>query len=276
VYDPSVFDPKYNWLWNTGAGLTLYPAIATWVAEHNPKLKTYVVACPDRMDGKIAGEIHTVYARAGGLKAFDPIYYPPSATDLSAIGTQIKQLNPDILDVHGGGPPMDATVLKAAYGAGWRGQAVASATAPGSVMMGIAGPDATEGMLGIGWSFEFDPPATALGKEWRADYIAKFGKFEDTEPVLAYTYFCLKEALKKAGSIENTKVKAVLDAGFTFESPLGTSQRVNRPLSNNLRMVDHTAGNVPVKQIKQGKIVQIDFLTLEQSVKYYYQVYGKK
>ena len=142
-------------------------------------------------------------------------------------------------------------------------------------MMGIAGPEIAEGMIGIAWPFEFNPPSTEMGKQWRADYIEKYGKFEDTEPVLSYTYFNLIEALRRAGSIENTKVKAALDAGFTVETPLGTVQRVNRPQANNLRMVDMTAGNLPMKQIKNGKVVQIDFMTLEQSVRYYNAVYVK-
>jgi branched-chain amino acid transport system substrate-binding protein len=278
VYESTVFDPKWDWVWNAGAGLTIYPALAMWCAEKYPNLKTYVIACPDRMDGRIAGATHAMYAKAGGLKVLQEIYYPPTSTDLSAIGTQIKQLNPDILDVHGGGPPMDATIMKAAFQSGWHGTVLASATAPGSVMMGIAGPDAAEGMIGIAWPFEsfLDPPATDMAKKFKADFIAKYGKFEDTEPVIAYIYYNLIDAIKKADSIDKNKVKAAFDAGFSGECPLGNYQRVPRPLENNMRMVDMTGGNLVTKQIKNGKVVSTGFLTLEDSVRYYNAVYGKK
>jgi hypothetical protein len=152
---------------------------------------------------------------------------------------------------------------------------VASSTAPGSAMMGIAGPDATEGMIGVAWPFEFDPASTPLGQQWRTDYISKYGNFEDTEPVIAYIWFNMLEALKRAGSIDNNKIKQAFDAGFTLETPMGTIQRMPRPKDGNNRMIDMTAGNLPMKQIKNGKVVQIDFMTLEQSVRYYNAVYGK-
>jgi len=155
--------------------------VIAYVAKKFPDKKTFIEVLPDRKDGRAFGELHEMIAKNLGLTPLGNLYYAPDATDLSAIGTKIKQLNPGLLSAHGGGPQSDSMAFKAAYAAGYRGQLLGPATIPGGTMIAIAGADAIEGLISIGWPAEFDPATTEYARKWKADYIAKFGKWDFPE-----------------------------------------------------------------------------------------------
>jgi branched-chain amino acid transport system substrate-binding protein len=276
TYDASNLDPTLNWEWSGAAGSSTYPAVIPLLAKRVPDKKTFQGVFPDRFDGHLVADQHARAAKSAGLTVLEPIFYPPEATDLSAVGTKIKQLNPDILDSYGGGPPLDAGVIKAAHAAGWKGQSFGCSTVPGMVIMGIAGPEAAEGMLAIGWPTEFDPATTQMAKEFKADYIAKYGKWDDPEIVVAQELWVLLNAMQKAGSIDPEKMKPVLDSGMTFESPCGQGQMIPRPDLGNNRTVDCVTGNLPIKKITGGKVVQLETVSLQEMLGIVNKMYGIK
>jgi branched-chain amino acid transport system substrate-binding protein len=273
----AIFDKSLNYTYKGGPGDTNFPGLLAYAANKYPSKKTFMAVLPDRIDGRDFGKSYeTVYAPNLGLKVLDIEFYPPSASDLSAVGTKIKQLNPDLLLVTGAGPPGDSLVIKAAYGAGYRGQILGPATIPGAVMVGICGPEPLEGFLSLAWAMEFEPALSDIGKKFKADYTAKFGKWNDPEVVAANEWYMLKGGFQKAGSVDVDKVKAAFDAQLVYPSICGTSKTIPRPDLGISRGIDTVNGDVPVKVIKGGNVQLLEVLSLDQSLKLVSQMYGWK
>jgi branched-chain amino acid transport system substrate-binding protein len=274
--DDDLFNPKHEWVWGAGAGYSTFPGTIGWAAKIFPNLKTYQGVFPDRRDGHIAAQVFVRFAKAAGLTPFEDLYYPATSTDLSAIGTKVLTMNPDFLVAFQGGPALDAAVMKAAHSAGWKKQLIGAATMPGSLLLGIAGAEGVEGLVGLGWPAEFDPATTAEGKEFKAAYTAKLGKWDDPEIVTSVTWFTLKGAFQQAGSTDPVKVKAMLDGGMKpVLSPHGTIIRMPRPDMNNPKLVSVCIGNLPTKQIKGGQIKYFDTITVDQAIQIHQAAYGK-
>ncbi len=262
----ALYDPKLQYVWKGTINDTNFPAVITYAAQKFPNLKKWVGVFPDDEQGHGYGVKHAEVAKNSGLTVLESVYYPTTATDLSAVGTRIKTLNPDFVSPHGGGPQKDSLALKAAYDAGWRGQPIGPATIPGQTMIGIAGAAPVEGMVSIGWPAEFEPAPYPLAAQFKADYKAKFGKWDDPEVVGVPPWYALKAALQKAGAPDPEKVKAVLDNGLKFESIHGLGQMIPRQDKGISRTVDMVFGDMPVKQMVGGQVKQIDTWTLEKVI----------
>jgi branched-chain amino acid transport system substrate-binding protein len=274
-YDVETHDAKLKWVVGGSNAVTTYPAFINWTAEHFPNVKTMVGCYPDRHDGRLTGELQEKRnAPVAGLKVLEQIYYPPGATDLSAVGTRIKTLNPDMLVAFGGGPPLDAGIMKAAYSAGWKGLVCGNATMPASVIMAIAGPEAVEGGSFLAWPAEFDPSTTPEAAQYKADYIAKYGKWDDPEYTECIAWYGLMGGLKGANSVDKSKVMEALFKGYQIVTPQGTLVRIPRMDLNQPKFTDAIYCNLPAKTIKGGKIIKLDTVTVEQQIKYMKAIFG--
>ncbi|MFX0046162.1 MAG: hypothetical protein ACFE8Z_09960 [Candidatus Hermodarchaeota archaeon] len=88
--------------------------------------------------------------------------------------------------------------------------------------MGIAGPEALEGYISIGWPEEFEPAITDIAKQFKADYIAKYGECNYPEIVTANEWWILKAALQEAGSVDVEKGEEISRhiLGFMRRTPV--------------------------------------------------------
>jgi ABC-type branched-subunit amino acid transport system substrate-binding protein len=183
-------------------------------------------------------------------------------------------LNPDLIISYGGGPVTDAGVLKAAYAAGWRGAKFALGTGAASQLMGITGPEAAEGVVGLAYPAEFEPATSPEGREFKAAYIAKYGKWTDPSIILSSCWWILKGALLQAGSVDPEKVRAALDNGKPVVCPIGTMQQFARTDQGATRTNSAVHGNLPIKQIQGGKVVQIGTTNLQEQLDIMKAVWG--
>ncbi|MFX0046392.1 MAG: ABC transporter substrate-binding protein, partial [Candidatus Hermodarchaeota archaeon] len=253
-----------------------FPAFIPWVAREFPDKKTYLCVAPDRDDGRMLAEINELMAEAAGMQVIPSIYYPPDAVDLSAVGTKVKTLNPDIFEPYGGGPMADSAVMKATHAAGYRGQIISGATIPGQVILGIAGAEPAEGFISLGWPQEFDLAPNELAQPFKADYIAKFGKWDDPETVVITCWWILKDAMMKADSTDPDKIAEVIASGLKHTSPNGNGQMVNRPDLGQNRTVMSCIGDVPIKKITGGQVVQIGEFKLKDVLDFVNKTFGSK
>jgi branched-chain amino acid transport system substrate-binding protein len=268
-----VFDPSYQWTWQCGIGVTNFLMTIPYVATKYPNAKTFLGGYGDDANGRGFAGICGDIATKSGLTRLEDQFYNAKATDLSALGTKIKQINPDILAVVGGGPPGDSMVLKAAYGAGWKGAIIGASTVPAETMVAIAGAEPVEGMISLAWPMEFDP-TNALGKQWKQDYIAKNGKYDNPETVESIAWYVFKQALQQAGSIEPAKVKAVLDSGPKHLSPMGEGKLFPRPDLGVNRAVCVTYGDLIMKQVSGGKPKLLETLDWAKTMKLFNTQFG--
>jgi branched-chain amino acid transport system substrate-binding protein len=270
------YSPKYTYIFQGDIPYTTYPAIWPWVAKQYPGKKTWVGAFPDMDIGHFFTDIQGNAAKKAGYTVLEPIFYPPMATDLSSVGTKVKTVNPDIFTAYGGGPQTDSLVVKAARSSGYSGQVVLSSTTPGAVTVGIAGADASEGIISMAWPQEFDLAPNPLAPKFKKDYIAKFGKWDSPETVYSGQWFIMKEGLQKASSIDVDKVASVIASGLKYQCMNGNGQMISRPDLGNNRTVDTVIGDIAMKIIANGQPKQVGIITLAQMLDYCNLMYGSK
>ncbi len=269
------YDPKFKYLVHGCINNTSFIAILGYGHEKFPNLSTFVGVLPDRVDGRTYGKIFEQAGANVGLKPLEMIYYPADQTDLSAVGTRVKTLNPDFLLAYGGGPQSDSTAMKAAYAAGWRGQLLGAATMPAETLIAIAGPDALEGIVAWAWPAEFDPAGTPLAADFKARYAAKYGKWDNPEVISANNWWTMLAGIQQAKSIDPDKVAAKIFDGMKFDSPTGACMMIPRPDYNNNKTIDLVI-NLAAKTIKGGKLLPYDTTTPQQMYNYVKEMYAFK
>ena len=267
----SICLPKYKYMFRASA-VFMWASLIQWMAEHYPNYKSYTLTMPDRIDGRAYEPYWRKNGDVVGLKS-TVLFYPPTSVDHSALGTKIKSINSDMLIPFGGGPQTDSLIIKAARAAGYNGQIVNTASIPGGVMMGIAGPEAIEGMISIAWPFEFDDPVTPLAKEFKEDWIAKYGAWTFPEPAQTLNWYLLKAAFAKASSPNPDEIAEILASGLKYDSPLGSGMMVaRRDLGNNRTVEMNIEGYI--KKIEHGKIKYIGKMDAEQVYQYCIKALG--
>ncbi len=265
---PVILKPNIHYGFNVGY-LPSAPIVSTtWFFKNHPEFKHIVLAAPDHQTGHlVAGDQGRIFKSIAGVKA-DFEFFPPTATDLSALGTKVKKMNPDVFQSAGGGPLLDALANKAVYAAGWRGQFFQGTASTALAMQQLIPPEVLEGYVLPGSPFEFDPPATQVAKDFKAAWMAKYGKYQG-EVLGDAMWECLVAALQRAGSTDTEKVAAVIGSGLKFESVVsGSFQMVARPDLGNKRTVDSVC-TLYLKKIASGKPVSVVTVPLDKTVAIY-------
>lgn len=264
---PVMFDPKNKYTFSGHVAHTEAPQLWGWFAGNYPNVKTCFSAHPDNRFGQTYGALTKKLAESFSLKMLDQIFYPPDATDFSAVGTKVKNLNADVFVAQYGGPVADNLCYKAAWQAGWKGQAFASSTVPAATMMQVVPPEAVEGMILGAWTMEMDTPPP-VAREFMDAWIAKYGKWESPEIIYTNAWYVLMAALKQANSLDPDKVANVLANGMKYKSPcfVTSGVMVSRPDLGNSRTVD-TLGDLAVKRIEGGKAKIIGTVSIEEAIK---------
>jgi len=237
-----------------------YAALPAYFAKAFPNAKTLAGALPDNQIGHAISDTIINNFKLVGIDA-TLIYFPETATDLSALGTKVKTLNPDLFCTGG-----DAIPYKAVYDAGYRGQMISTSTATFASTAAIAGATCLEGEVNAAWPVEFDPALTSFAQTFKEAYIKANGQWDAPEIQCTAEYSCLKAALIKAGTVSDTdKIAEVIGSGLQFEALNGTCQMVARPDLGNTRTVDSVVAYY-IKKVVNGKITQLDTLKIEDVV----------
>ena len=264
---PAILSPDnhYSFL---GAYMNCGQAVlGTWFTEAYPEYETVMVALPDNVEGHTYAETNKKVLEAGGMTVTDE-FYPADATDLSALGTKVKNENPDVFIALAGGPVGDSLAYKAVWTAGYRGKLFGMTTQPAGILAMALPAEALEGFIGGAFPTEFDPALTQVAKDFKAAWIAKFGAWEDPEITCLSTWSCLIAALQEADSLDPDEVAEVIGNGLQFEGPTGPSQMVSRPDLGNDRTVDCVVGYY-IKKVVDGKPTVIDTIDLDDAVQYF-------
>ena len=232
-----------------------------------PDKKTFFCAYPDHPGGHhIADFTNVVFDFYG--KDVTNVYFPPGAQDLSALGTKVKTVNPDVLSGAGGGPVLGGRPIKAARQMGYTGLCYSPQPMPLVILKHVVPIDFLEGLIGGASPLEFEPPLTDKAKEFKDAYIAKNGKWDFPELRTFDVWSCMITALQQAGSLDTDKVAAVLSKGMKYEGVFGSFQMVPRRDLGNSRTTDSVM-SFYLKEIVDGKPKLIGTVSLDEAVSYY-------
>jgi branched-chain amino acid transport system substrate-binding protein len=252
------------------AGIAMFgQTIVAWRKFINdyPDKKNFFCAYPDHPGGHNNADFTKEILGFYG-KNVTNVYYPPGAQDLSALGTKVKTVNPDVFAVAGGGPVLDGLAIKAAKQSGYTGVFFAPQPVPLDILKQVVPIDLLEGLIGGASPLEFEPPLTDKAKEFKDAYIAKNGKWDFPELRTVDVWSCMTTALQKAGSLDTDKVAAVLSKGMKFEGVIGSFQMVPRRDLGNSRTTDSVMSYY-LKEIVDGKPKLIGTVSLDEAVSYY-------
>jgi branched-chain amino acid transport system substrate-binding protein len=268
---PAILSPDLHYCFNS---LGLDAAFSTnlgWFFKHMPDKKTFVFGVPDNQQGHTtADRAKAVFPIMGPDRTVSFEFYPETATDLSALGTKVKSLNPDVFLNAAGGPAMEGLAIKAAWQAGYRGQFEGQSTISLEFLSQMVPKEAIEGYISMAWNTEFDPPPTQLAKDFKDAWTAKYGKWDGPEILMTANLGCLLAALQQAGSMDTDKVAAVIGNGLKYECPGAPARMVSRPDMGNNRTTDSVIA-YPMKKIVGGKVTVLDAMPIDEAVGYFQQ-----
>ena len=237
-----------------------------WFVNNYPDKKTIIEALPDYEIGHSYAELTQAACDFFGLD-YTPIFYPMNSQDLSAIGTKVRDANPDVFAAIAGGPILDANALKAAYTAGYSGMFFIPATEPTSALLSVLPAEAAEGLIGGAWPTEFDPAPTPEAVSFKEAYAAKYGQWDNPEIMTTAAFSCLLAALQKAGTTDVDAVANAIAGGLEYAGPTGNAKMVARLDTGNARTTESIVSYY-IKQVKNGTPVQIGQMTLDEAETY--------
>jgi branched-chain amino acid transport system substrate-binding protein len=232
-----------------------------------PDKKTVACAYPDHEGGHNMSDFTKAIFGRYGMDVTN-IFYPPSAQDLSAVGTKVKTVNPDVFTVAGGGPVLDGLAIKAARQAGYTGLCYAPQPMPTMILKQIVPVDLLEGLIAGASPTEFEPALTEKAKEFKDAYIAKKGKWDFPELRTFDVWSCLTAALEQAGSLDTDKVAAVISNGMKYEGVTGSFQMVPRRDLGNSRTTDSIMSYY-LKEVVGGEPKLISTVGLDEASTYF-------
>jgi len=238
-----------------------------WFCKNYPEqAKSYTLVIPDSQGGRNVGGNAAAAWKVFGIEP-NIIYYPANSVDMSSIGTKIKTLNPGSFGAIGGGAG-DGLALRAAWDAGYRGQYFTSTPMTSYTMLQYLPLEATEGFINTAGPCDFEQPVTEVAKTLKEAWVAEYGKWESPDITGTAFYACYREAIKKAGTTDVDKVIAVLDNGFSWESPIGITKMVSRPDMGVTRTADSLA-TVYMKTMKGGQPVLLATVGMDEGMTYF-------
>jgi len=266
VYTPSpvCLNPKLKYIFQGSSLHTQGPVAWSWFAKAHPELKTVGGFHTDNIQGHADAKSLEKLFNTLGLKYADTIFYPPDATDFSAMATRMKNANPQVFTCTGGGPVQDSLVVKFMREAGYTGllfhyRGVVPAQWAKIVDINAA----LKGAIFTMSDVDFDPPATPIAKEAQDAYVAKYGTWDNPSPPYTVSWYLLKTALETAKTTDVDKVAAVIASGIKFDTLLAPGMMISRPDMNNPRTVDALYG-LRVAAVEAGKIKLVEKLSPEE------------
>jgi branched-chain amino acid transport system substrate-binding protein len=253
---------------------TTAPSVWAWFAQNNPQVKTVVLAFPDGMLGHVVADMATKLSAIFGPKIIDTIFYPPSATDLSVVGTKVMADHPDSFCAAAGGAETDNLCYKAVYEAGFKGTIwsfVGNAPETGAAIVGAApleGEICNEAAINTP-----NPPPVAAA--FKTAWIAKYGSWNFPALSESSVFYILITGITKAGSLDTDKVAATIANGMTFESLGGPSKMIARPDLGVSRTVDELVSATVIKTVG-GHAQVLATINVDQAYQYCKTFYGWK
>ena len=207
-------DAPYTWV-TCGTQATWHGTFWKQAYRFHPEIRTVIGLAENTGNGDAyAQAAPTNHARYGGeqVKVLDIVRYEPFSSDYYPVLTPVVAKNPDVIDIMGANEGDTALMVKQARELGYRGLLSACSVGTAKLVMEVAGPAYTEGLMmnEPDYSSDLYPEAT---HQLYAEYQQRY----PGEP-LPYTVYLgygvvmfYVEAVQKAGSTDPDEVLKVFD-----------------------------------------------------------------
>ena len=238
-----------------------------WFSTNYPELKTIGALLPDDLNGHNDAKLLEKICDVFGLKKVSIVFYPHGTTDFGAYATKMKSLNPQIYTTAGSGPPWDALSLKFLREAGYEGLFFNYRGLSPEKWAKIVNLNVLKRSIYVIGDIDLESPLSAVSKEAKAIYIAKYGSWDYPAVPFVGNWYLLKTALENAQSIDPGKVAAVIGNGLKFDTPFAPAMMISRPDLGKTRTIDALYGT-HVATYEGGKTKLIHKISVEEAFGY--------
>lgn len=240
--------------------LEIAPAMYTWIAKNNPKIKTMAQLNPNDTSGWDTAEAIREVAKAVGLQIVAEELYERGTKDVYPFLTRILAKKPDLIDVAVSTPGDGAVIVKQLYELGYKGaKAWTCGTNPVHIVK-LCGPEAAEGLwFSYGQDLEgpkSTPETRALTKRYQQ-------KFNETPAPFQLTSYAMLEiftrAMVQAGTIDTETVTRLVEKTHQFDTCFGPFVLIGKQKYGIDRQFVH---RMMLAQSRGGKVVEMEWLPL--------------
>lgn len=259
---PAILSPNNHYSFMCGFQNTGSSSVVGWFAKNFPG-KNILFGLPETQQGTVTKMVLSPVFTAFDVKA-DFEFYPAETTDLSALGTKIKMMNPDVFASVGGTNQPYAAVRQAGY----KGMLFNPSTPTLEELLTVLSPEMLEGFISAASPTEFEPALTKRAQDFKAGWIEKFGSWTNPYLSVLSNFDCMVAALQKAGSPDPDKVAGVISNGLEFDSATGPGQMISRPDLGNKRTIDSIQA-IYMKKIEGGKARLLTTIEIAEGLEYF-------
>lgn len=236
------------------------PAIYTWIAKNNPKIKTVAQLNPNDTSGWDTAAAIRETAQANGLQIVAEEFFERGTKDMYPFLTRILAKKPDLIDMAVSAPGDGAVIVKQLYELGYKGAKAWTCGTNPALILGLCGPEAAEGLwFTYGQDLEgpnSTPETKAFAKRYRA-------KFNETMSITEMTSYAMMEiftqAMVKVGTTDTEAVAKLVEKTHKFNTAFGPFVLVGKQKYGIDRQFVH---RMMLAQARGGKIVEMEWLPL--------------
>ena len=196
----------------TPVGTQYNEAFYVWAAENRPDIKTVVIVTRNDESGwGSVPEINAVIKKFGG-KTLGVELWDPGTTDFYPFLTRAMAKEPDMIDVTSN-PIEEGLMMKQLHELGYEGAVKGLCSLPDVTIETAGSKEASEGAYCVGGlNYDSGPPIISEGHRRFADaYLAEYKEDVPFQGMQVYDMTIgILEAIKKADSLDSTKVRDVL------------------------------------------------------------------
>jgi branched-chain amino acid transport system substrate-binding protein len=199
----------------------ILPAMYPWLIKTYPKVKTVAFIEPNDASGWSVEKDCKRNADQNHLKIVFSQFYERGTSDFYPLLNKLILQNPDVIDMTGAPPGDQALIVKQARELGYKGKTFSATTMDPPQFCKIAGAQNAEGHISnthdLLGAFNTDAQ-----KKYVDAYLALHGKpFDPVTPKYTLYLDILVQAIEKAGSVDPTKVKEIMEKTEEWNSIYG-------------------------------------------------------
>lgn len=244
----------------TVSQLEIAPAMYSWIAKNNPKIKTMAQINPNDTSGWDTAAAIREAATGNGIQVVAEEFFERGTKDMYPFLTKILAKKPDLIDVAVTAPGDGAMIVKQLYELGYKGaKAWTCGTNPIQIIE-LCGAEAAEGMwFAYGQNLE-GPNSTAETKALAKRYKEKFK--EDLAPHHVTSYAMCEifaRAMVQVATIDTEPVTKAVEKTHKFDTAFGPYVLLGKQKYGIDRQFVH---RMMLAQAKGGKPVEIEWLLL--------------
>jgi len=211
-FTPKAISPQFPFTFRAipSMGETIGPMF-TWIQKNTPNVEKIAVLGPNDESGWSINAEYIFKSKKFGMEVVAEDYFERNTNDFYPVLTRILKNHPDLIALSGGTGDI-GLILKQAKQMGYKGLTLTSSGHDAGKLCKVAGKDFAEGHIHNG--VHVIPGGI---QKWHDQYKARWKEWESDSPGFGEGLDIIVEAVKKADSIDSTKVRDTVET-MNYES----------------------------------------------------------